>query len=548
MLIGLLLIVGLSVTVFLIGYQSYFQFIGHLSAQVSNQNSEQLPGSPPHFLMGNMLEVYQSPNQLSAYHRFHKQFGEIVQIFWMWRLQVSTASHQMAHHILVSNQRKYRKYPPNSILKKLYGSSVLTNEGAVWQRQRLLMQQVFSKKQIGSFYGIFIAHSKKLASKWSTQLRCVDEPAVINIYPDLLNVFLDVVGHAAIGRPFGALEGKTDDVFEHVSYLISQSTKPQHQFTSWWKYVPIPANRRLFQAFTVVDDFIHSLIQERREKLQGSAARNILDLLLTATDVSEGRAMQFTDEEVRDNLLAIILNGHETVATSVSFTLYLLACHPEKLAVAQAEADQWFEQNRIFPSPESGLPYLESVINESLRLYPPMAGLQRISTQADTLGEWSIPANQVIGIPLAPLHLSEEHFGPQPDQFHPERYLEPASNHQLEPGLAIHSTGRCPFAFMFRQQGSEQMIHTKPRQPLSFGDGARKCLGEHFARAEMKVAIATLLHHFNFEVAPNKIHEPELGKFGLFISMFPKEGMELILSRRSTVEDDAVHLRELQTY
>ncbi|NJM68707.1 MAG: cytochrome P450 [Acaryochloris sp. RU_4_1] len=223
------------------------------------------------------------------------------------------------------------------------------------------------------------------------------------------------------------------------------------------------------------------------------------------------------------------------MATSVSFTLYLLARHPKALEIAQEEADLWFEHNQegMPPSLASELPYLESVINESLRLYPPMAGLQRISTQADTLGEWSIPANQVIGIPLAPLHLSEEHFGQQPDQFRPERYLAPLLNHQPEPELVASSNGRCPFASILRHGKPDQTKETvSPRLPLSFGDGARKCLGEHFARAEMKVAIATLLHHFHFAVAPDKKHEPELGKFGLFISMFPKEGMEMMLSQR----------------
>ena len=541
MLIGLLLSVGILIA-FLIGYQFYFQFIGHLSAQVNNHNAEHLPGNPPRFLLGNMLEVYQSPNQLSAYHRFHEQFGEIVQIFWMWRLQVSTASYQMAQHILVSDQRKYKKFPPNSILKRLYGSSVLTNEGQAWQRQRLLMHQVFSKKQVGNYQDIFVSHSAELASKWSTQIDQIHSPVSINIYPDLLNVFLDIIGHAVIGHQFHALEGKTDGVFADVNYLISQSTKPQHQFTSWWKYIPTPSNRRLSKSFRVVDDFIYSLIQERSQRLRQSEAdpRNILDLLLTTTELIDQERVKLTQKEVRDNLLAIILNGHETVATSVSFTLYLLALYPRKLAIAQSEADHWFalSQDQAELNPLSELTYIDSVINESLRLYPPMVGLQRISKQPDILGEWSIPANQVIGIPLVPLHLSEELFGQQPEQFRPERYLETgpeqkSSSTETTSNWHSNSEGTCPFSSIFKSQLSRQEeAKALPRLPLSFGDGARKCLGEHFARAEMKVAIATLIHRFNFAVPPDKKHEPELGKFGLFISMFPKEGMELILSHR----------------
>ena len=521
----------------------YFQRVSAAHHQVQNlENGEYAPGETQKMLVGNIPDVYRAKNRLVAYNSFHKKFGEIVQIFWLWRHQLSISNYQMAHQVLMTNQKNYQKFKPNSLLQKLFGKSILTSEGSDWKRQRFLMNEVFSKKRIESFHHIFVDYSEQLVNKWYQTIDPSAGKANLNIYPELTALFLDIIGKAAIGQDFTALDGKSDEFLEALKYIEHQSTRPQHQFISWWKYLPLPSNRKLQQAFAKIDRFLYQLIHQRKTSLAPYSS-NILDLLLQATNSADTNVQPLTDREVRDNLLAIIVNGHETVATTVAFSLYLLAQHPEKMARVQVEVDQIMEQDRRQLTEEgvSQLVYLNSVLLEVLRFSPAVAGLQRISKESDMLENWSTPPKQVVGIALEPLHRDPKYFGKQPDEFHPERYLNTESD--------LYSTGhhdattapsqsKCPFQRLWtslkESDNKNSCLNSADdiQRPLTFGNGARKCLGEHFAMYEMKVVLAVLLYHLDFQVAHDFEAELELGKFGLFLSTFPKAGVEMVITPR----------------
>ncbi|WP_161938162.1 cytochrome P450 [Mastigocoleus testarum] len=518
----------------------YFRLVFIARNQVYHLSGEVVPGKDPRILLGNLVDIYNTENRLSAYNLFHKEFGEIVQIFWLWRQQISISNYQMAYQVLIKNQKNYKKFPPNSLIQRLFGDSVLTNSGDNWKRHRLLMNEVFSKKRITTFHKIFVSYSEKLATKWDIHTTSSEPKVKFDIYPELLCLFLDIVGKVAIGHDFTALEGKADEFFENIQYIVNQSTRPVHQFTLWWKYLPLSSNHKLHKAFHAVDNFLSELILSRRKIHQqlNPCEYNLLDLLLKATDFVEDNMSPLTDKEVRDNLLAIIVNGHETVATSVSLSLYLLAQDPEKLANAQAEIDKVMgrEEGQLTENGLLSLEYLDCVIKESLRLCPPMAGLQRISKNEDVLDGWSIPASQVVGISLIPLHLDSLYFGESPEQFCPERYME-KTQEAYNDAIASpqEASNKCPMKQLVslgKDVWGENANNADIFEPLTFGDGARRCLGEHFAIYEMKVVLAILLYRFKFEVVPDFNPDLELGKFGLFISMFPKQGVEMLISRR----------------
>ncbi len=519
-------------------YFWYFRRVAHSRAYVHHLDGRTVPGETPKLLVGNLMDVYRSQNQLSAYHGFHERFGEIVQIFWLWRQQISVTNYQMARQILVTQQKNYQKFPPNSLLQRLYGASVLTEHGEPWKRSRLLIQAVFSKKHTTNFHDIFVYQVEQLATQWDKAIQQSDEGASLNIYPDLMALFLDIIGKTAIGHDFGALSGNATRLFDHLQYVIDQSTRPVHQFTSWWKHLPLASNRKLAEAFDEIDQYLYEVIRQGRDR-EPSALNpaNVLDLLLQSTELVAEDVPPLTDQEVRDNLLALIVNGHETVAMSVAMSLYLLAQHPECLTQVQAELDRAMggRQGQFSQEDLLNLPYLDGILLESLRLYPPMAGLQRISVEGDSLEGWSIPQKQVVAITLTPLHQNAQYFGEAPEQFCPQRYLE--GGHPLvQPDAQFEeqSRGKCPLKWLTAStQENNPRKNDKPYLPLTFGDGARRCLGEHFALYEMKVALAMLLYRFDFQLVPGFALNPELSKFGLFISMFPKGGVHLMIRPRS---------------
>jgi cytochrome P450 len=530
----------------------YVRLVSDAQGQICDSQGTPVPGETPKMIVGNLVDVYRAENQLSAYHAFHEKYGEIVQIFWMWRQQISVTNYAMIRRIVVDNQKNYEKFRPNSVIQRLYGSSVLTNSGEDWKRHRLLLKEVFSQKRVIGLHSSFITCTDQLVELWKTSIGQAGDQMQLDVYPDLIALFLDIIGKAAIGYEFGALNGRALTFLENLNYITYQSTRPVHQFTRWWKLLPLPSNRKLSDSFAAIDEFLYDLIRQRRAEnqniaLQDSPQSNVLDLLLRATDFVDEEVQPLTNKEVRDNLLAIIVNGYETVATCTALSLYLLARHPEKLMRAQAEVDRVIEQNsgQLTNVGVSELHYLKSIVLESLRLYPPMAGLQRISLNADVLEGWSIPSRQVVAATLMPLHQNSEYFGSNPEQFQPERYLssEQVSDQTEElVNSEFTSSGKCPLKFIHPYGKSDRQDKngsrsTKPdvSLPLSFGDGARKCLGEHFAMYEMTVVLAMLLQQFDIQVPSNFEVELELGKFGLFISMLPKAGVQLMLHHRHAI-------------
>lgn len=477
-------------------------------------------------LLGNLPDVYQAENKLDAYHQFHEQYGEIVQIYWMWRQQLSVTNFKMVEHILLQHQYNYQKFPPNRLIQKLYGESVLTTHGQQWKRHRTIVQSIFLPQHIAGFHDLFAQATQQLISHWQTNLVNSTNTIRHDIYPDLIALFLDIIGQAAFGIELGAQQGEIDEVIASIRFILEQSTLPQYQFVSWWQQLPLPNNDRLQKAFARIDNFLYGLIQDRRATLQQNStpSTNLLNLLLQATEWVDVDILPLTDKEVRDNLLAITINGFETVATSTALSLDLLARHPEKMQRVQEEVGQAFAKDSFHASHLIQLPYLKAIVVESLRLCPPMAGLQRMSIEADTLGEWSIPANQAVGIPLRPLHLNSQLYGEHPEQFCPQRYLD-NTTHTTTPSMA-----GCPLK---RFLGYNQ--EDTKRFPITFGEGARRCLGETFALHEMTIVLGLLLHHFAFSVQPGDEAVMELGKFGLFISMLPKGGVHLLIRKRDQV-------------
>jgi cytochrome P450 len=506
----------------------YGRLVLESSLQVCHSDGRLVPGDPPQTLFGNLPAVYRQANRLAAYNGLHTRLGEIVQLFWLWRPQVSVSGYGMALRVLQSNQSNYRKQPPNAVLQRLFGSSVLSENGEGWKRHRAVMRDIFSARHVGEFQELFLAHVERLAAKWERRLLQPAGADPFDVLPDLTAMSLDVVGHAALGRDFRAIEGGADAFLEAFQYILAQSTRPVHVFITWWKDLPLPSSRRLQRAFRTVDEFLDEIIHSRREIADNgrSGPVNLIDSLLAATSAS-GDTATLTDREVRDNLLAILANGHQTVAICVALTLYLLARHPDALRKAREEIDA-FGAGKI-----SELSYLDAVITESLRLYPAAAGLQRRSIDSDVLDGWSVPPGRAVGISLMPLHANSEYFGEAPEQFRPERYLvrenaaTPGTNgdDRVAPSCPFHKPNQAPLPVGAKTRGTVCL-------PLSFGAGARKCLGEHFAMHEMKVVLAVLLRRFDLRSAEGFEPDLDLDRFGLFIALQPLRGVRLAIAPR----------------
>ena len=465
-----------------------------------------------------------------------------------------------------------RKFPPNALIRRLYGASVLSNNGAQWKRHRLILNELFTEKAAAEHHHTIVQATQQLIEQWRETLskaqierleiksttskredktaakqQALPDKAHIDLCQNFNALFLKIVIQITVGRSVDALKTNADNFLENLACITKASTQPQHQFVRWWRFLPLPQNYRLTQALTEIDDFFEELIAQSRftqhpsaeskETVQSTAVppKTVLDKLLQAS--SESAGCPLSQKEVKDNLLAIIGNGYETAATTLSMTLQALAQNSKALACSTEEVQSVIKKHggQLTPAAVAELVYVEAVLYESMRLYPAVAGLQRVSLAADDgLAGWSIPAGQAVGVALQPLHLDSKFYGKAAETFVPERYLshceETRPAQDIEKSFeavaqAAAAESRCPFGRLMRK--SKVASSDSVALPLTFGYGARQCLAKHLALYEMKIVLAMLLNAFTFELVDEVPVELELGKFGLFLSAFPKTAVTL---------------------
>jgi cytochrome P450 len=277
------------------------------------------------------------------------------------------------------------------------------------------------------------------------------------VLDEMTRLTLQVAGLSLFGTDLtgaaSAIGSASRIVFEHASYRLN-SVFPLPE------WVPTRRNRRFVRARRVLDEAVFSMIAERRR--DGSERRALLALLMAARD-EDGSAM--TDAQLRDEVVTLMLAGHETTAATLAWTWYLLSEHPGEAAKLHAELDAVLGGRAPSVGDLSRLTYTEMVIQEAMRLYPPAWGIARQSLAEDELGGYRLPAGSIVALGTYVTHRLPE-LWEEPDRFDPERFTPE------------RSAGRPRFAY------------------LPFGGGARQCVGASLAMLETRLVLATLAQRF----------------------------------------------------
>ncbi|MEP7117942.1 MAG: cytochrome P450, partial [Acidobacteriota bacterium] len=253
-------------------------------------------------------------------------------------------------------------------------------------------------------------------------------------------------------------------------------------------WVPSPGNRRFARALGDVDGVVARIIAEHR---RGASDRpDVLTLLMDARDADSGAA--FTDAELRNEVVTMLLAGHETTASALSWTLALLASHPEAATRVRAEVDAVLGRRAPTLDDLAHLTCTTQVIQESMRLFPPIWAIERRAVRAGVIGGFAIPAGSSVIISPYVLHRHPD-FWPDPERFVPERF----------------DGTRTPSAY------------------LPFGGGPRYCVGSEFAMMEARLVIAMVMQAWRLTVVPGQIVAPAPGltlrlRHGLRVSAEPR--------------------------
>ena len=387
-----------------------------------------------------------------------------------------------AKQVLQQNHLNYDKnLSAINALKVLLGEGLFTNSSPSWLHQRRTMQPIFHHKNINGLATIMSTTALDLAESWNAYAQT----------QEILDMPLEMKNHMlrAIGKTLFSIDLKytTQIIEDHMKSMF-------HALHSYVNIpfpplsVPTPRNRKIQLAVESLDTIIYDIIKEYRQINEGD---DLLALLLAARDESN-QAM--TDKQIRDELMTLLLGGHETTAYTLAWIWYVLSTYPEVEKRLHEELDTVLNGQSPTLAQIPQLHYLDLLLKEVLRMYSPAFVIARRAVQDDEIGGYFIPKNSYVFVLPYFIHRHPD-FWQQPEVFDPERFLTERSH---------------KFAY------------------LPFGGGPHVCIGNSFAEMEIKFTIATLAQQYKARLTPsNHPVEPKVSltmtaKYGLPMKIYPR--------------------------
>ena len=363
--------------------------------------------------------------------------------------------------IFLDNYANYSKQTRGfDTLRVFLGQGLLTSEGSFWRKHRRIAQPAFHHREILRFAGIMSRAAEEVAERWQGY---ADRRETFDAAEEMMRVTLRIVGECL----FSTDPGESTTIGPQVDLLlkkfISRISAPVVLPLRW----PVGSNRAVLRAIRVMQELVDGIVAER-QRTGAAEPRDLLDMLITARDTETGEGM--TPTQLRDEVLTLLVAGHETTAAALSWTWVLLARHPEvdrRLGAALSVAGHG---PGVLADP-ARTPLVRQVIQESMRLYPPAWIIARRVIEADQIcGVPVSPGDLVILSPYA-THRRPETF-PDPERFDPDRF-----------GDAAPAGGYSKYEY------------------FPFGAGPRICIGNGFAMQEAQIVFTTLRRRFRLELA-----------------------------------------------
>jgi cytochrome P450 len=395
-----------------------------------------------------------SEDSLSMMRACFARYGDVYRIFAPSR---GVYNYVINHprdikRVLLTNHRNYTKGEGMDRVKILLGNGIMTSEGDFWRRQRRMMQPSFHRRVLDQFQGLIHDVNEKFAARWAASA-AAGEP--INLSDDVSELILDIVLKSIFGTDLERLERQLGaNPFEVVAKEQNRDLKFAFRFRSLTKLV-------------------EQLLERRRREPEEHF--DFLAMLMAARDRDNDAPM--ADKEMIDEVMTLIVAGHETTAAALTWTWYLISQHPEAAAQIEAEADRPTAEVLGLDAAEA-LAFTDQVLKEALRLYPPGWLFTRRTIDGDELGGFPVGPRTDVFISPYLLHRHPD-FWSEPEAFRPERFA------------GADAEERHKFAY------------------IPFSVGPRHCIGENLAMFEMLVHLRTMMRRFRLHRAGSEPIELE---------------------------------------
>uniref|UniRef100_A0A7S3E6C8 Cytochrome P450 n=1 Tax=Rhodosorus marinus TaxID=101924 RepID=A0A7S3E6C8_9RHOD len=407
--------------------------------------------------------------------RWTKTYGDFAIYFpWIWTPAVLTTSKEAVKCVMVEKEEKFtRTRLSRAILYDIVGDGLLLSNEDMHARQRKLLAPVFSPSNLPKFISIFIQKSNEVADRWEEKIKSSgDDHIVESGYSTAASVAMDIIGLAAFGYNFQAVakNEKASAVSRAANDLVSPMITAAGRLLilllstispmlSVWV---IPGRAKNIRT---VRRAVREVIQARRKDLegQGEFTRDLLGLILEADARNE-----ITEKELVDQCMTFLIAGHETTASALQWIIVVLSQHPEAVEKIRHE----LHGKELTYETLRNSKYLNAVVKEVLRLYPPVPIVSRQALEDVEVQGFRIPKNTLIVIPPAVIHMLEENFD-HAEEFIPERWLR-----EDNPAKASNF--------------------------LSFNIGGHNCIGQRFAFFELLVLVSVLYTRFNIQATEER--------------------------------------------
>jgi cytochrome P450 len=440
------------------------------------------PGPQGNFLIG--VSPFRARDPLVLVTGWAREFGDIFHYRFLHLHVYFFAAPEYIEQILVTQQRKFIKGRVFQANRELFGSGLLTSEGDFWQHQRTLIQPSFHRERIAAYARTMVDHSQRMLETWR-------DGDTRDVHREMMTLTLGIAARTLFSVEIAEESAR---IGRALDVVLVVSANPR-RLLRLMRILPLPSELRYRRAVRDLDEIVFGIIRDRRASAS-TLAEHAGDLLGTLLAVRDENGNPMTDQQLRDETLTLLLAGHETTSTALTWTWYLLSQHPEVEQKLYTELKKVLGERPPTAEDLPRLPYTERVVKESLRLYPPASAILRLAVEESEIGGYTIPKNSSIGMSAWVTH-HDPRFFPDPEKCDPDRWTD-----EFQRSLPR-------FAF------------------FPFGGGPRVCIGAQFAMMEAVLVLATVAQKFILRL----VHGHPVETFAS-VTLRPRYGMRMTLHRR----------------
>ncbi|WP_414474776.1 cytochrome P450 [Microvirga sp. M2] len=431
----------------------------HVSPEVSRRKAPGPKGLP---LLGSLPDL--GRDVLGFFTQCARRYGDVVS-FHLAAWPALLLNHpDLVEYVLVKNHQNFVKHRFFwRHVEAIFGQGLLTGEGKFWHQQRRLAAPAFAASRMNRYGDTMVQYTERMLGQWQSG-------QVLDVHQEAMALTLQIAAKtlfdAETSQDVAEVSRAIDEVMEQISIRFRRP---------FWipDAIPLPGNLRYRRSVQRLDQLVARMIADRQNKSEDRG-----DLLSQLTFACDEAGQPMSVRQIRDEVITMLLAGHETTALALSWTWYLLGLHPAADAQLAEEAHTVLGERSPTVDDLPHLQFTEQVVSEALRLYPPAYALGREALADCEIGGYYVPAGTTVYVSPWVMHRDPRWF-PDPQSFRPERWAR-----NLRKKLPRFSY-------------------------LPFGGGPRICIGSRFAMTEAVLILATVAQRFRLEWQTGRPVQPK---------------------------------------